>query len=399
MEYEEAKRLAQSGDAETRRGLASQADLAPELLYFLSRDDDVAVRLAVAGNHHAPREADLLLARDADDLVRARVGEKLGEARPASLAPLSAKKQAITTEITESLAEDPATPVREAIALALRRSIDAPPHVVQQLARDIEIRVAGPILRNSPLLGDKDLTEIMNSGPIKGVLSAIAKRRNVSQGVSEILVNRAIASPGEASAVGDLLANDTARIGSGTMNKIIDHAPAHGDWHRPLAARPDLSSDHMQRVASIPSDAIAETLSQRNDLDDAALTALSHMVAKRMAELTKKREAAEPAPTKPAADLFLNSVMKGGKIGPVCAAISLRAGIAPEVTMRVLTSHNAKAIASLAWKAGMSAVQAKFLQTSIGGISEHRALGPTHTGAYPLAQPDMEWQIGLYLGS
>jgi hypothetical protein len=398
MDYEAAKRLVQSGDAETRRSLASQSDVAPELLYFLARDDDIAVRLAVAGNVYAPREADLLLARDAEDLVRARVGEKLGEARPPSLPPLSAKKQAITSEVTETLASDSATPVREAIAIALKGSIDAPAHVVQQLARDIEIRVAGPILQNSPLLGDGDLTEIMNSGPIKGVLNAIAKRRNVSQGVSEILVNRAIHSSGDASAVGDLLANDTARIGSGTMDKIIDHAPEHGEWHRPLAARPDLNTDHMRRVASIPSDAIAETMSQRNDLDDAALTALSHMVAKRMAELTKKK-VAEPSPTKPAADIFLNSVMKGGKIGPVCAAISLRAGIAPEVTMRVLTSKNAKAIASLAWKAGMSAVQAKFLQTSIGGISEQLALGPTQTGGYPLAQPDMEWQIGLYVGN
>jgi len=399
MEYEDAKQQVQSGDVETRRALAAQADIAPELLYFLSRDDDAAVRLAVAGNHHAPREADLLLARDADDLVRARVGEKLGEARPASLAPLSAKKQAITTEVTETLAADTSGPVREAIANALKRSIDAPAHVVQQLARDIEIRVAGPILQNSPLLGDTDLAEIMNSGPIKGVLNAIAKRRNVSQGVSEILVNRAIASPGEESAVGDLLANESARIANGTMNKIIDHAPEHDGWHRPLAARPDLSSTHMQRVASIPSAAIAETMSQRNDLDDAAMIALSHMVAKRMAELTKKKESAEPSPTKPAADLFLNSVMKGGKIGPVCAAISLRAGIAPDVTMRMLTSNNAKAIASLAWKAGMSAIQAKFLQTSVGKISEQRALGPTSSGGYPLAQPDMEWQIGLYVGS
>ncbi|HVZ02274.1 MAG TPA: DUF2336 domain-containing protein [Dongiaceae bacterium] len=398
MDYEEAKRLAQSGDVAARRALASQPAVAPELLYFLSRDDDVAVRLAVAGNPHAPREADLILARDSEDLVRARVGEKLGEARPAGAPPLSVKKQAITTEISETLAQDGSAPVREAIAVALRGSIDAPPHVVQQLARDIELRVAGPILQNSPLLGDGDLAEIMNSGPIKGVLNAIAKRRNVSQGVSEILVNRAIASPGEASAVGDLLSNETARIAAGTMDKIIEHAPGNDDWHKPLAVRPDLNADHMRRVASIPSDAIAEAMSQRSDLDDAALTALSHMVAKRMAELTRRR-VADPAPTRPAADLFLNSVMKGGKIGPVCAAISLRAGIAPEVTMRMLTSNNAKAIASLAWKAGLSAVQARFLQTSVGGISEQRAIGPTSTGGYPLAQPDMEWQIGLYVGS
>jgi hypothetical protein len=399
MDYEEAKQRARSGDVEARRVLASQSDVAPELLYFLARDDDTAVRLAVAGNSYAPREADLLLARDADDLVRARVGEKLGQVRPADLPPLSAKKQAITTEVVEALADDGSAPVREAIAVALRQSIDAPPHVVQQLARDIEIRVAGPILQNSPLLGDSDLAEIMNSGPIKGVLNAIAKRRNLSQGVSEILVNRAINSPADRSAVGDLLANETARIGSGTMNKIIDHAPEHAEWHRPLAARPDLNAEHMRRVASIPSSAIAETLSQRSDLDDAALTALSHMVAKRMAELTKKKVAEAPSPTKPAADLFLNSVIKGGKIGPVCAALSLRAGIAPEVAMRMLTSKNAKAIASLAWKAGMSAIQAKVLQTSIGGISEQHALGPTQTGGYPLAQPDMEWQIGLYVGN
>jgi uncharacterized protein (DUF2336 family) len=400
MDYEEGKRLVQSGDAATRRALASRSDAAPELLYFLARDDDGAVRLAVAGNARAPREADLLLARDADDGIRTRVGEKLGQARKADTAPISAKKQAITTEVAETLAADSAAPVREAIAVALRQSIDAPAHVVQQLARDIEIRVAGPILQNSPLLGDGDLAEIMNSGPIKGVLNAIAKRRNVSQGVSEILVNRAVASAGDASAVGDLLANESARIAAGTMDKIIDHAPEHGEWHRPLAARPDLTSDSMRRVASIPSDAIAETLSQRNDLDDAAMTALSHMVAKRMAELNKKR-IAEPAQSaaKPAADLFLNAVIKGGKIGPVCAAISLRAGIAPDVTMRMLTSNNTKAITSLAWKAGMSALQAKVLQTSIGGISEQRALSPTHSGGYSLAQPDMEWQIGLYVGN
>jgi uncharacterized protein (DUF2336 family) len=397
MDYEEQKRLAASTDVETRRGIASRDNAAPEVLYFLVRDEQAAVRLAVAANPAAPREADLLLARDPDDAVRAAVGEKLG--RPARAA-LSARKQALTVEIAETLAADKASPVREAIAVALRRSIDAPPHVVQRLARDIELRVAGPILEHSPVLVDADLADIMNSGPIKGVLNAIAKRRNVSQGVSELLVNRAIASPDHASAVGDLLANDTARIGAGTMTKIIDRAPEHDGWHGPLAARKDLSSEHLRRVASIPSDAIAETMSARGDLDEAALTALSHMVAKRMAELTRKREAeTDAAPVKPAADKFLESVMKGGKVGPVCAAISLRAGLPLEVATRMLTSRNAKAVAALAWKAGLSATQAHVLQTNVGGISQQSALVPTVTGGYPLAQPEMEWQIGLYVGS
>jgi len=398
MQYEEAKRVASGADVEARRALAARDDVAPEILFFLCRDTDAGVRLRVAANHHAPREADLELARDAEDAVRARVGQKLGEVRPVELPTLSAKKQALTIETIEALAIDNSGRVREAIARALKQSIDAPPHVVQALARDIEIKVAAPILQNSPMLGDSDLLDIMSSGPIKGVLNAIAKRRNVGQGVTELLVNRAIATPGEESAVADLLANETARIGSGTMDKIIDIAPKHGDWHGPLAARKDLTADKMRRVASIPSDAIAQTMSARSDLDDAAMAALSHMVAKRMAELTKKRE--EEAPTvKPAAEQFLVSVMRGGKVGPVGAAISLRAGIPTEVTMRILTSKNPKALTALAWKAGLSAAQAKFLQTHVGGISQQSALGPTMSGGYPIAHADMEWQLGLYLGN
>lgn len=398
MHYEEAKRVASSVDVDARRALAARDDVAPEILFFLCRDQDAGVRLAVAANHHAPREADIELARDAEDAVRARVGEKLGEARPVELPALSAKKQALTIETIEALAADNSGRVREAIARALKQSIDAPPHVVQALARDIEVKVAAPILQNSPMLGDHDLVDIMNSGPIKGVLNAIAKRRNVGQGVTELLVNRAIATPGEESAVADLLANETARIGHGTMHKIIDVAPAYDGWHGPLAARKDLTSDHMRRVASIESDAIAETLSVRSDLDDAAMAALSHMVARRMAELTKKR--AEEAPVaKPAADKFLSSVMKSGKVGPVGAAISLRAGIPTDVTLRILTSKNPKALVALAWKAGLTAAQAQSLQTSVGGISPQTALAPTMTGGYPIAHADMEWQLGLYLGN
>jgi uncharacterized protein (DUF2336 family) len=398
MHYEEAKRVAGSADVEARRALASRDDVAGEILFFLCRDEDAGVRLAVAGNHHAPREADLELARDPDDAVRARVGEKLGEARPVDLPPLSARKQALAIETIEALAVDNSSRVREAIARALKQSIDAPPHVVQALARDIEIKVAAPILQNSPMLGDRDLVDIMSSGPIKGVLNAIAKRRNVGQGVTELLVNRAIATPGEESAVADLLANETAKIGSGTMDKIIDVAPEHGDWHGPLAARKDLTSDNMRRVASIESDAIAETMSARNDLDDAAMAALSHMVARRMAELTRKREEEAPA-VKPAADKFLTTVMKSGKVGPVGAAISLRAGIPTDVTMRILTSKNPKALVALAWKAGLSAAQAQSLQTSIGGISPQTALAPTMSGGYSIPLADMEWQLGLYLGN
>jgi len=223
------------------------------------------------------------------------------------------------------LAEDSAAPVREAIALALRRrSTHRPRRAAAR--RDIEIRVAGDPAELTAARRQRSRRDHEQRSD-QGVLNAIAKRRNVSQGVSEILVTvplpRRMRLPPWATCW------RTGPRGSAPRDEQ-DHRPCAGSRRvAPAAGGPsDLSSDHMRRVASIPSDAIAETMSARNDLDDAAMIALSHMVAKRMAELTKKR-AADPSPTKPAADLFLNSVIKGGKIGPVCAAISLRAGIAP----------------------------------------------------------------------
>lgn len=399
MEQERAKQLATSADPALRRSVAADIETAPELLYFLARDEDASVRITVAANPATPREADLILARDPDDSVRESVGQKLGAPRPIGLPVLSAKKQALTVTVAETLADDDTSQVRVAIADALKDSKDAPAHVVQQLARDEEIRVAGPVLQHSPVLEDKDLIDVMNGDDrVKGVLKAIAKRRNVSGGVSELIVNRALASTDEGSAVTDLLENGTARIRPGTMDKIIDEAPENQEWHRPLASRRDLNAQHMSRVASIPSDAIAETMATRGDLDNAALSALSQMVARRMASLTAKN-AENAATAKPAADAFMNAVMKGGKIGPVCAAISLRAGVHPEVALRMLTSKNAKAITALAWKAGLSMTQAQSLQTGIGGITKERALVPTGSGGFPIPPPDMEWQLGLYVGS
>ena len=64
ISYADAKELARSKDVSERAALAEREDLAGELLYFLAEDDDPEVRRAVAANAAAPRQTDLLLARD-----------------------------------------------------------------------------------------------------------------------------------------------------------------------------------------------------------------------------------------------------------------------------------------------------------------------------------------------
>src|SRR3546814_10474941 len=71
LSYEESRELAQNGSDRTRADLAQRLDLRPEVLYFLADDPSTEVRRRIAANARTPRQADLILARYADEAVRA----------------------------------------------------------------------------------------------------------------------------------------------------------------------------------------------------------------------------------------------------------------------------------------------------------------------------------------
>jgi uncharacterized protein (DUF2336 family) len=66
---------------------------------------------------------------------------------------------------------------------------NAPTHVVQQLARDDDISVAGPVLTQSRRLTDHDLIEIAST-KAQGHLLAIANRSQITTGVTDALLQR-----------------------------------------------------------------------------------------------------------------------------------------------------------------------------------------------------------------
>jgi len=65
----------------------------------------------------------------------------------------------------------------------------APLHVVQRLARDDDIAVAGPVIAQSPRLTDHDLIEIANT-KAQGHLLAVATRSQIASGVTDALLRR-----------------------------------------------------------------------------------------------------------------------------------------------------------------------------------------------------------------
>src|SRR3954471_18932390 len=253
IDYKQAKALASDADRETRRRLAERADAQPEILYFLAEDPEPEIRATIAANNATPRQADLLLAKDADVGVRERLAHKIGRLAPNLSGEVRAHIHELTLEVIGILAADRIAKVRQIIAESLRDSNDAPLEVIRQLARDAEIKVAGPILESSPLLTDDELINIIRSKPIQGALQAIARRRRLGTPLADALVSTAMSAPDRVLAVTELLKNHNPGLDPETMERILDVAPRFGAWHGPLTERPKLSGGMMRRLAKFVS--------------------------------------------------------------------------------------------------------------------------------------------------
>ena len=391
MDYEQAKQLSTDPDAKVRRNVAQQPDVRPEILFYLADDADEGVRRAVAEHRATPRQADLILTRDDDESVRERLAAKIVALVPEFSKEERQKIRALSDKVLETLARDHAVKVRQIVADALKDSVHAPLAVIHKLARDIEIQVAGPILEHSPLLTDEDLLEIIAAGPIRGALNAIAKRRQLSDKLSDGVAVAALANPGvESNSVRRLLQNQSAQIREDTLDRILDQASRVPTWHEPLVERPTLPMKAIKRLAAFVGRNLLEALQQRPDLD--ATTAKD--VAKAVQRRLEAEGTAVEAP--PVGEQAIAAAIGAGKRDAIAAALARDAKLPASIVSAILASKSAKAVTALAWRANLSMRQALQLQLRIAHIPPTAALNPRGGTDYPLTPAEMEWQLGLF---
>ena len=391
MDYEQAKQLSTDPDAKVRRSVAQQPDVRPEILFYLADDADSGVRRAVAEHRATPRQADLILTRDDDESVRERLAAKIVALVPEFSNEERQKIRALSDKVLDTLARDQAVKVRQIVAEALKDSVHAPLAVIQKLARDMEIQVAGPILEHSPLLTDEDLLEIIAAGPIRGALNAIAKRRQLSDTLSDGVAVAALANPGaESNSVRRLLQNQSAQIREDTLDRILDQASRVPAWHEPLVQRPTLPMKAIKRLAAFVGRSLLEALQQRPDLDAAT--------AKDVAKAVQRRLEAEGAGTEapPVGEEAIAAAIGAGKRDAVAAALARDAKLPAGVVSAILASKSAKAVTALAWRAKLPMRQALQLQLRVAHIPPTAALNPRGGTDYPLTPAEMEWQLGLF---
>lgn len=407
VSYEQARKLANHTDDEVRRELASQTEVRPEILYYLTDDPSPVVRAEVAKNQTTPPQADLLLAKDHDDAVRVDLAAKISRLAPGLSANEKDQIKILAYQALDILARDQVVRVRQIISETLKDIADAPPEIIRQLAWDAEALVSGPILEYSPILTDGDLLDIISRSSSTGALNAISKRKNVSESIVDALVETA-----DEDAIGLLLANKSAQIREETLDRIIDEAIDVERWHVPLVVRPKLSEKSAMNLAKFVAENLLKSLTSRKDFTPAVMAAVRDVVNQRLENKPESKSAttseAEDATTPleeayqsaqklhKAGDLTEASIEKAlgkNKRAFVIAALSVLTGLSTVNMERAVRQKDAKGMIAIAWKAGLSTKLIVALQRDVADIVEDKIIKPGENGSYPFNDSDLEWQF------
>jgi uncharacterized protein (DUF2336 family) len=400
LSYERAKRLAADGESARRLKVASDARARPEILYYLASDANPAVRSAVAANPGTPVQADLLLAGDGEVDVRCGLARKVAAQAPGLDDVANDRKRRITREILDRLVADAVPRVRQIIAETIKSMPDAPAAVVRALAHDEEIAVAGPILESSPLLDDEELLAIVNAPRAAGAAVAVARRRGLSAVVAD-----AIGNGDDVDAATVLLSNKSAQIREETLDRLIEAASEIPAWHRPLVERPTLTDAAAKKIARFVAAVLLQALARRHDLDPATTKEIEARVASRIDKANESDGMTEALATarrladkSELEEASLIKAMNDVDRSFVRAALSILAKLPLASVDAIVETHSAKAITSLAWRAGLAMTTAARLQTFLGRIPPAQRLQPRPDGSYPLSTEAMEWHIEFFGG-
>jgi len=378
--------------------LAARTDAGPDVLHYLATHAAPATRAAVAANPASPAVTNRILADDENEDVRAELAAKIARLMPGLSERESGHVFALTIETLECLARDAAVRVRAILAEEIKSLTCIPRDVVLRLAGDLNSVVAAPILQYSPLLSDADLIEIIACGQVQQVLTAIARRKPVSEPVSDRLVQSL-----DVSAVAALLVNPDAKIRKDTMDRILDQAEEISAWHMPLALRADLSARAIRRIGSLVGASILERLAARNDLSDATRIHLNRELRARLAEPLREVGAVSPAETVAAAkqesrldSVFVEQAAQAGQREVVAAALAQLAHIDEQTVKRILSASSAKPIVSLVWHSHMSMRVAFKIQTFIMKLPTRDILPGRGGVGFPLTKEEMRWHLNYF---
>jgi uncharacterized protein (DUF2336 family) len=139
---------------------------------------------------------------------------------------------------------------RAELALRLASLVNAPPAVVRELVQDDAIRIAGPLLKNSPLVDETTLIEVARKKGQQHLL-AISKREAISPNVTDVIVSR-----GERVVARSVARNATAAFSEQGYSSLVERAADDGTLAIAMGQREDLPTPLLQKLLSEAADLV-----------------------------------------------------------------------------------------------------------------------------------------------
>src|SRR5262245_24505216 len=132
------------------------------------------------------------------------------------------------------LIEEIETKARAELSNRLAPVSNAPIEAMRHLAKDDDIAVAGPVLEQSPRLGDADLVDIAKTKS-QAHLLAISGRTGIAESVTDELIRR-----GDRNVVRSVADNRAARLSDWSFSTLVSQAEEDGILAEKVGTRPDI---------------------------------------------------------------------------------------------------------------------------------------------------------------
>jgi hypothetical protein len=383
----------------------------PTVLRQLAHDPSVTVRASLALNPALPEQVVAILAADTDARVRTILGRKLATLAPTLTNETRQQVQQDAVARLTAMVAEAGQRVRANISEAVRAMPDGPREIILRLAHDPAVMVCEPIIRFSPMLTQEDLVMLIASGPPSSTVLAVAGRPRIGAAVSDAIVGTS-----DEAAITALLANHTAQIREATLDALAAQSEEHTQWQEPLVHRPRLPARAQRMLSEIVTGHLLETLAARKDLDPTIELALRSALARvgpnptvppfarstgsvsTTGQAASDRRAAIPeAEARQRADerddYAILDALRRKEMMSATTMLAAKAGVAVSVIERACGLDDAKAIVSLAWKAGLTAQTAIVLQMMLAQLPSDRILRPNQGTGYPLSEDEMRSQL------
>src|SRR5262245_44586725 len=197
----------------------------------------------------------------------------------------SASEAFLFNDIMEKIVELFSRDMKRQVSASLAVLPDFPTNIVKSFAKDEDIEIARPVLRNALSLTEDDLVHLAERGS-QAHLTAIAGRATVPEKVTDVLIDR-----GDRKVVHAVTANHGARFSLQGMDRLADKAADDVDLRELLVERPDLSPRAVEKLLPLVSESLMMKLAERGyDLNGAMPPDMIQALRQRFTAALKTRK-------------------------------------------------------------------------------------------------------------